>query len=538
VASVGEIEAGGSRLRTTHVGSLPRPGGVAKLLSDRDSGTGFDREAFDAAIGSAVAEVVRRQVEVGIDVVSDGEMSKISYSTYVKDRLTGFGGDSQRRPALDLAPYPGLRARMAAASGGAQSFQRQSCVGPVSYAGHADLAADLAHLRAAVDACGASSAFLNAASPGLVTAFQPNEHYPSHDEYVAAVGEAMQHEYEAIVDAGFLLQLDCPDLAMARHTGFQDLTDAEFLARAELHVEVLNHATRRIDPQRMRMHLCWGNYEGPHDHDIPLAAILPIVLRARPATVLFEAANPRHSHEWEVWAGASIPDTKILAPGVITSTVNYVDHPRRVAQLLRPYVDLVGPDRVLAATDCGFGTFAGIGRVDPDVVLKKLASLVAGAALATSGYKKLVDPEPGPVLVERACERLVIDSAAHNDAKDWAALAALYTPDARLERPSGQVVEGREAIEAAYRAGPADRRSRHVCTNIRVVIDGPRAASATTTVLLYAWTAPAGGEPGGGELPVAAPPTLGEFADSFALTGGGWRISSRRARLLARPDTP
>jgi 5-methyltetrahydropteroyltriglutamate--homocysteine methyltransferase len=353
------------------------------LLEARELGARDDR--FAPAMTAAVADVVRRQHGIGIDVPSDGEMSKISYSTYVKDRLTGFDGDSPRRPALDLAPYPELRTRMAAANGGGQTFQRQSCVGPIEYVGHDDLTADIANINAAIEASGHDAGFLNAASPGLVTAFQPNEHYASHDDYVRAVGEAMQVEYEAIVGAGLQLQLDCPDLAMARHTGFQDLSDTEFLTRAELHVDVLNHATRRIDPARMRMHLCWGNYEGPHDHDLGLERLLPIVLRARPSTVLFEAANPRHGHEWEVWSNVAIPDDRVLAPGVITSTTNYVDHPRRVAQLLQPYLDLVGPERVIASTDCGFGTFAGIGRVDPDVAYKKLASLVEGAAIASPG---------------------------------------------------------------------------------------------------------------------------------------------------------
>ena len=369
---------------TTHVGSLPRPDSVTPLLLDREHGTHFDRGEFDAAMADAVAEVVRWQTELGIDIVSDGEMSKITYSTYVKDRMSGFGGDTPRKPALDLAPYPELRKRMAAASGGAQAFQRQSCVGPVEYVGRPDVTADLAAMRNAVDAVGARRGFLNAASPGLVTAFQPNEHYATHEEYVRAVGAAMRTEYHAIVDAGFELQLDCPDLAMARHTGFQDLTDDEFLERAALHVDVLDDVTSDIDPSRMRMHLCWGNYEGPHDHDIELERIIDIVLRARPATILFEAANPRHSHEWEVWRRVDIPDDKVLAPGVIMSTTNHVEHPRRVAQLLAPFVDLVGSERVVASTDCGFGTFAGIGRVDPGVVGKKLTSLVEGAALASA----------------------------------------------------------------------------------------------------------------------------------------------------------
>lgn len=371
------------RIRTTHVGSLPRPAAVTPLLLDREHGVRFDREEFDAAMADAVRDVVAQQVAIGIDVVSDGEMSKITYSTYVKDRMTGFDGDTPRQPALDLAPYAELRSRLAAASGGSQGFRRQSCVGDVTYVGHADLQADLAALRAAVDATGHADAFMNAASPGLVTAFQPNEHYPTHEAYVMAVADAMTVEYEAIVDAGFQVQIDCPDLAMARHTGFQDLTDDEFLARVELHVDALNHATRHIPPDRMRMHLCWGNYEGPHDHDVDLPAVLPAVLRARPATILFEAANPRHAHEWAAWRDVTIPDDTVLAPGVIVSTSNYVDHPHHVADLLRPYADLVGTERVLASTDCGFGTFAGIGRVDPDVVTKKLHSLVAGAELAS-----------------------------------------------------------------------------------------------------------------------------------------------------------
>lgn len=380
------------RIRTTHVGSLPRPDAVtAQLMAREERGLpDGGRHTFDATIGSAVNDVVRRQVEVGLDVVSDGEMSKITYSTYVKDRLTGFDGDTPRKPALDLAPYDELRRRLSAAAGGAQSFKRQSCVGPISYVGHPDLTADLDHLRVAVEAAGLSpdDAFMNAASPGLVTAFQGNEYFATHEEYVEAVGEAMQVEYEAIVHAGFTLQLDCPDLAMARHTGFQDLDDEKFLRRAAHHVEVLNHATRNIDPGQMRMHLCWGNYEGPHDHDIELARVLPIVLAARPAAVLFEAANPRHAHEWRVWEEAVIPEDKVLVPGVITSTSNYVEHPAQVVDLLSRYVAIVGIERVIAGADCGFGTFAGIGKIDPAVAYKKLAALVAGAEKASSAVRR------------------------------------------------------------------------------------------------------------------------------------------------------
>jgi 5-methyltetrahydropteroyltriglutamate--homocysteine methyltransferase len=381
-----------TRIRTTHVGSLPRPDAVTAQLLAREEGglADGDRQAFDATIGAAVTDVVRRQVDIGLDLVSDGEMSKITYSTYVKDRLTGFDGDTPRKPALDLAPYDELRRRLSAAAGGAQSFKRQSCTGPISYVGQADLTADLAHLRAAVDAAGLSptDAFVNAASPGLVTAFQGNEYFPTHDEYVEAVGEAMRIEYEAIVAAGFTLQLDCPDLAMARHTGFQDLDDEQFLRRAAHHVEVLDHATRDIDPTKMRMHVCWGNYEGPHDHDIEFAMVLPIVLGARPAAVLFEAANPRHAHEWRIWDDAVIPDDKVLVPGVITSTSNYVEHPAHVVDLLSRYVAIVGAERVIAGTDCGFGTFAGIGKIDPEVAYKKLAALVAGAEQASGVLRR------------------------------------------------------------------------------------------------------------------------------------------------------
>jgi len=365
---------------------------TAQLTAREEHGlpADVDRDTFDATIASAVNDVVRRQVDLGIDLVSDGEMSKISYSTYVKDRLTGFGGDTPRKPALDLAPYDELLRRLSAAAGGAQSFKRQSCVGPISYVGQLDLTADLAHLRAAADAAHLSpaDAFMNAASPGLVTAFQGNEYFATHEEYVEAVGEAMQVEYEAIVDAGFTLQLDCPDLAMAHHTGFQDLDEEQFLRRAAHHVAVLNHATRNIDPARMRMHLCWGNYEGPHDHDIELAKVLPIVLSARPSTILFEAANPRHAHEWRAWADVVIPEDKVLVPGVITSTSNYVEHPAHVVDLLSRYVAIVGVERVIAGTDCGFGTFAGIGKIDPAIAYKKLAALVAGAEQASSAVRR------------------------------------------------------------------------------------------------------------------------------------------------------
>jgi 5-methyltetrahydropteroyltriglutamate--homocysteine methyltransferase len=325
---------------------------------------------------------VARQAALGLDIVSDGETSKIGYATYIQGRLSGFGGDVPRQVALDLRDYPDLRAKMAAIAG-TQRFKRAACIGPVAMVDRAPLQEDLLNLRAAVDAAGAQQAFMNSASPGLVTAFQTNQYYPTHEAYVRAVAEAMEEEYEAIVAAGFLLQLDCPDLAMARHTGFQDLTEAEFLRRAALHVEALNHAVRNIPADAMRMHICWGNYEGPHDHDIPADKVIAIVTGAKPAGILFEASNPRHEHEWVVWRDADVPDDKIMIPGVIDSCTNYVEHPELVAQRLERFVDVFGRDRVIGGTDCGFGTFAGTGRVDPAIAYRKLQSLVEGAKIAT-----------------------------------------------------------------------------------------------------------------------------------------------------------
>src|SRR5262245_36587078 len=293
------------RILTTHVGSLPRSQTVVDLLFKREHGDPYDRIEFDRVMAEAVSETVRKQVEIGLDVVSDGETSKIGYATYIKDRLTGFDGDNPRQIALDLQDYPDFRARMAVFAG-KQTFKRQSCVGPIKYVGDGDLEKDIAHMRSALVQHGAHEGFLNAASPGVVSSFQPNRYYPTHGAYVEAIGEAMRVEYETIVNAGLVLQLDCPDLAMARHTGFQDLTEAEFLRRAEHQVEVMNHALRNIPADSLRMHVCWGNYEGPHDHDIPLEKVIGIILKAKPAAIQFEASNPRHAYEWIVWRNASI----------------------------------------------------------------------------------------------------------------------------------------------------------------------------------------------------------------------------------------
>ena len=371
-----------SRVHTTHVGSLPRSTAVTDMLFRREQQEPYSKPEFDAVMARAVDEAVARQVQCGIDVVSDGETSKISYATYIKDRLTGFEGDNPRQPALDLKDYPQFRERMAIFSG-KQSFKRCSCVGPISFVGADDVAADIGNLRAAVATHRPVGAFMNAASPGVVAAFQPNRYYPSMETYLEAIAEAMRLEYEAIVAAGFILQVDCPDLAMARHTGFQDLTEPAFLAQAHLQVDALNHALRNIPPDAVRIHLCWGNYEGPHDHDIDLVKVLPIVLRAKPAGIQFEASNPRHAHEWVVWSKAAIPEDKVLIPGLLTSTSNYVEHPEWVAQRIEQFAGIVGRERVMAGTDCGFGTFAGIGKMDAEISYKKLSVLAEGARLAS-----------------------------------------------------------------------------------------------------------------------------------------------------------
>ena len=372
------------RILTTHVGSLPRSREVVALLYKKDSGEPFEAADFDAAVMDGVADAVAKQVAAGVDIVSDGETSKVGYATYVKDRLSGFAGHHSRPPHLDLAPYPELREALGRMLGG-QSFKRAACVGPIELLDKAAVSTDLENLRAALarQGAGATEAFVNAASPGVISAFQSNRYYPSHETYVDAIAAAMKPEYDAIAAAGFILQIDCPDLAMARHTGFQELDEAAFLARAEYQVEALNHAVRDVPAERMRMHICWGNYEGPHDHDIPLEKILELVLKAKPAGILFEAANPRHRHEWAVWRDAQLPDDKVLIPGCISSTSNYVEHPRLIAEQLCQYADIVGRERVIAGADCGFGSFAGYSRVDPAIAYKKLRALAEGAALAT-----------------------------------------------------------------------------------------------------------------------------------------------------------
>lgn len=364
----------------THVGSLPRPQAVADLLFARERGEDVDRDLWDRTMAEAVHEAVRRQVAAGIDWVSDGETSKISYATYVKDRYTGFDGDSPRNPPADLKAFPTFMARLAR-EGGTPTYARPQCVGDVRSKGQGELQADIANLQAAMTAHGAARGFMNAASPGVISLFLRNAHYPTREAYLAALADAMRDEYRTIVDAGLDLQVDCPDLALSRHMLFTDLSDDEFVRVAETHVDALNHALDGLPSARVRVHICWGNYEGPHTCDIDMARVLPTLMRVRAQKVLFETANPRHAHEWEVLRDRrrEVPDDKVLVPGVVDTTTNFVEHPEAVRQRIERFTDAFGTARVMAGSDCGFGTFAGFGAVDPEIAWAKLAALSEGA---------------------------------------------------------------------------------------------------------------------------------------------------------------
>ncbi len=368
------------RILTTHVGSLPRSVAVTETVFAQEKGETPSNAA--AVIRDAVHEVVARQVETGVDVVSDGEMSKISYATYIKDRITGFDGDSEREPPSDLEAFPSFLERQAS-SGGTPTYRRPCCIGPIAVKDMGPVGEDIANMKAAMEATPPVEGFMNAASPGVIALFQPNKHYATHEEYLHALAEAMAPEYRAIVDAGLVLQLDSPDLGLGRHMLFKGQSDEAYQARAALHVEALNRALDGIDRSRVRLHVCWGNYEGPHHHDAPMEMVLPIALKANVGALLFESSNPRHAHEWQVFAEAKLPEDLVLIPGVLDSTTNFVEHPKLVAERIVRFADIVGRERVIAGTDCGFSTFAGFGAVDENIVYAKLASMVEGAALAT-----------------------------------------------------------------------------------------------------------------------------------------------------------
>ena len=370
------------KIKTTHVGSLPRSNELSELLFKKDKKEKIDLVKFDKIVKKDVEKIVKKQIELGIDIVSDGEMSKISYATYVKDRIDGFSGESERKAPKDLDDFPSFKERIAR-TGGTPTYTRPCCTNELKIKDRTSLAKDIENFKNAITANNHKEAFMNAASPGVISAFLPNKFYKNDDEYLENLSNVMKSEYEEIVSNGIYLQLDCPDLALARHMTFKDLSEQEFLKKAEKQVEYLNHAIKNIDKSKIRMHICWGNYEGPHIHDISLSKIMPIVLKANVETILIESSNPRHSHEWQVFEDIKLPNDKMIAPGVIDSTTNFVEHPEVVKNRLIKFSKVINKDQIIAGTDCGFSTFAGFGNVDENIVYKKLESLVRGAELAS-----------------------------------------------------------------------------------------------------------------------------------------------------------
>jgi len=373
------------RFLTTHTGSLPRPDDLVRTMYAREEGVPVDPSALDARIAAAVTEVVGKQVQAGIDVVNDGEMSKPSYATYIKDRLSGFGGTGNTFVYQDLADFPRLEKRVFGDPGRSRR-KTPACNAAIGVRDATAAEIDVAHLQAALAGVTAADGFLTAASPGVVSLFFRDEHYGSEEAYLDAIAEAMRVEYEAIARAGLVLQIDCPDLGMGRHIQHADLSLTEWRKKAALHVEVLNHALRNIAPTQLRMHLCWGNYEGPHHCDVPLADVIDIVFRARPSAIALEAANPRHAHEWQLFESVKLPEGKMLIPGVIESKSNFVEHPELVAQRISRYANLVGRENVMAGSDCGYGTWVGQAAVDPDVVWAKFAAMAEGARIASARF--------------------------------------------------------------------------------------------------------------------------------------------------------
>ena len=376
------MEVNLKKISVTHVGSLPRKQEVVDFIFARENNQKYNQDDFDNVMNKAVLETVKKQVNSGVDIVSDGETSKISYATYVKDRYNGFSGDSPRNPPADLKLFPSFLKRLAD-DGGTPTYARPMCTDRVSSKGQIDLNKDIFNLKTAMKICNVSKGFMNAASPGVISLFLQNQFYSSREEYLAALADVMKTEYETIIGSGLYLQLDCPDLALSRHMLFNDLSDDEFLKIAELHIETLNYALRDIPEEKVRVHICWGNYEGPHCCDIDMNKVFSILMKAKAQFLLFETSNPRHAHEWEVFKNrkSEIPDNKILVPGVVDTTTNFIEHPELVRQRIERFINIVGEDRVVAGTDCGFGTFAGFGAVDPEIAYAKLSTLSEGAAL-------------------------------------------------------------------------------------------------------------------------------------------------------------
>ena len=376
------MEVNLKKISVTHVGSLPRKQEVVDFIFARENNQKYNQDDFDNVMNKAVLETVKKQVDSGVDIVSDGETSKISYATYVKDRYNGFSGDSPRNPPADLKLFPTFLKRLAD-DGGTPTYARPMCTDRVSSKGQIDLNKDIFNLKTAMKICNVSKGFMNAASPGVISLFLQNQFYSSREEYLAALADVMKTEYETITSSGLYLQLDCPDLALSRHMLFNDLSDDEFLKIADLHIETLNYALRDIPEEKVRVHICWGNYEGPHCCDIDMNKVFSTLMKAKAQFLLFETSNPRHAHEWEVFKNrkSEIPDNKILVPGVVDTTTNFIEHPELVRQRIERFINIVGEDRVVAGTDCGFGTFAGFGAVDPEIAYAKLSTLSEGAAL-------------------------------------------------------------------------------------------------------------------------------------------------------------
>jgi 5-methyltetrahydropteroyltriglutamate--homocysteine methyltransferase len=373
------------RFLTTHTGSLPRPDDLIRTMFAKEEGVPVDPAALERRVAEAVAEVVRQQADAGVDIVDDGEMSKPSYATYIKDRLSGFGGEGNTFVYQDLVDFPKLAKRVFGDPGRSRR-KTPACNGPIAVKDPQAAERDVAHLKAALKGVAAQDAFLTAASPGVVGLFFRNEYYPDEETYLYAIADAMRHEYETIARAGITLQVDCPDLGMGRHIQHADLSLAEWRKKAQLHVEALNHALANIPPEQLRMHLCWGNYEGPHHCDVALADVIDIVFRARPSAIALEAANPRHAHEWALFETVQLPEGKVLIPGVIESKSNFVEHPELIAQRIGRYANLVGRENVMAGSDCGYGTWVGQSAVDPDVVWAKLGALAEGARIASKTF--------------------------------------------------------------------------------------------------------------------------------------------------------
>ena len=370
------------KIKTTHVGSLPRSNELSDLLFKKDKQEKIDVNNFDEIVKRDVKKIVKKQINLGIDFISDGEMSKISYATYVKDRIDGFSGESERKAPQDLDDFPSFKERIAR-SGGTPTYTRPCCTHELKIKDALSLTKDINNFKSALEENNHKQAFMNAASPGVISAFLPNKFYKDDDEYLDALSNIMVAEYEEIVSNDINLQLDCPDLALARHMTFKNLSEVEFLKRAEKQIEYLNHSIKKIPSSKIRMHICWGNYEGPHSHDISLEKILPLILKANVGTYLLESSNPRHSHEWQAFENIKVPKDKIIAPGVIDSTTNFIEHPEVVKNRLVQFSKVIDREQLMAGTDCGFSTFAGFGNVDENIVYKKLESLVIGTELAS-----------------------------------------------------------------------------------------------------------------------------------------------------------